>query len=435
MKKTFLIFVFAFGLLTQIANAQLIKGDINDDGVLDISDINGVIATMLEKSDIQYINTGGDPYMVDNARVAGTWYKTKSEHFTLNDDGTTNYSGAATFKFLPYQGRILFFDNNGKLLTWMDVIMLEEGCLSVVPYNTGVLTILTNTQPIQLVTSISLSADHLEMKPNEFVQLTATVLPEDADNKTVVWESSNESVVRLMGDIILAVGGGTATVTCSATDGSGIVAECKVQVEHEYPEYVDLGLPGRVLWATCNIGASKPEEYGKYFAWGDTVGYAKGETHNFDSEIYKWNNGSYTTLTKYCTDSSFGTIDNKTVLDPEDDAATANWGANWRMPTIQEMDDLLSDNYTTHEYVYVNGVGGVKITSKSNGNSIFLPAAGNRLWNDINTLSGDGDYWFNSIDTSTCTWAWCLCFTTNDRFYANTFPRFGGLPVRAVRAK
>lgn len=432
MKKTVLLFVLTFGLFAQIANAQLIKGDMNDDGLLDIADINSVIATILEKRDIEYINTGGDPYMVDNARVAGTWYKTKSEHFTLNDDGTTNYSGAATFKFLPYQGRILFFDNNGKLLTWMDVIMLEDGCLSVVPFKTGVLTILSNTQPIQLVTSISLSADHLEMKPNEFVQLTATVLPEDADNKTVVWESSNENVVKFMGDLLLATGTGTATITCSATDGSGITATCEVQVEHEY---VDLGLPRGVLWATYNIGASKPEEYGKYFAWGDTVGYAKGETHNFDSAIYKWDNGSYSTLTKYCTDSSYGTIDNKTILDPEDDAATANWGANWRMPTIQDMDDLLSDNYTTHEYVYVNGVEGVKITSKSNGNSIFLPAAGNRLFNDNATGTGQGNYWIDSIDTSTCTMAWCLSFTSSNRFWANTFPRFGGLPVRAVRAK
>lgn len=430
MKKKFLLFVFAFGLLTQIANAQLIKGDINDDGVLDISDINGVIATMLEKSDIQYINTGGDPYMVDNARVAGTWYKTKSEHFTLNDDGTTNYSGAATFKFLPYQGRILFFDNNGKLLTWMDVIMLEDGCLSVVPFKTGVLTILSNTQPIQLVTSISLSADHLEMKPNEFVQLTATVLPEDADNKTVVWESSNESVVRLMGDIILAVGGGTATVTCSATDGSGIVAECKVQVEHEY---VDLGLPGGVLWATCNIGASKPEEFGKYFAWGDTVGYAKGEKHNFNWSTYKWCNGSSTTMTKYCTDSTYGTIDNKTVLDPEDDAATANWGANWRLPTRQEIEDLCNSDYTTSEWITINGVKGREITSKSNGNSIFLPAAG-YYSNSTLTLEGfHGDYLSSSLsDYNANIYA---LFLSYNEFKTLNFGRNYGISVRAVRAK
>lgn len=431
MKKKFLLFVFAFGLLTQIANAQLIKGDINDDGVLDISDINGVIATMLEKSDIQYINTGGDPYMVDNARVAGTWYKTKSEHFTLNDDGTTNYSGAATFKFLPYQGRILFFDNNGKLLTWMDVIMLEDGCLSVVPFKTGVLTILSNTQPIRLVTSISLSADHLEMKPNEFVQLTATVLPEDADNKTVVWESSNESVVRLMGDIILAVGGGTATVTCSATDGSGIVAECKVQVEHEY---VDLGLPGGVLWATCNIGASKPEEFGKYFAWGDTVGYAKGEKHNFEWESYKWCNGSSSTMTKYCTNENYGIVDNKTILDSEDDAATANWGINWRMPNLQELRDLFNSAYTTTEWVEVNGVNGRKITSKSNGNSIFLPAAGNYQGTNLSRENLYGYYWSRELLYTENSDSYFFDFYSRLADFYWTY-RYLGMSVRAVRAK
>ncbi|MCQ2289140.1 MAG: dockerin type I domain-containing protein, partial [Muribaculaceae bacterium] len=107
-------------------------------------------------------------------------------------------------------------------------------------------------------------------------------------------------------------------------------------------EYVDLGLPGGVLWASWNIGASKAEDYGLYFAWGETKGYAKGESHSFD-----WNNYSY----KEDRD-----------LDAAHDAATANWGAGWRMPTLQEIKDLYNRNYTTTEWVTVNGVNGRKIT-------------------------------------------------------------------------
>ncbi|MDY4512770.1 MAG: hypothetical protein SPE10_04900, partial [Paludibacteraceae bacterium] len=98
-------------------------------------------------------------------------------------------------------------------------------------------------------------------------------------------------------------------------------------------EYVDLGLS--VKWATCNVGASKPEEYGNYYAWGETT---TKSTYNWST--YKWCNGSKTTLTKYNTSSSYGTVDNKTVLELADDAARANWGGAWRMPTDAEWTEL-----------------------------------------------------------------------------------------------
>ena len=132
---------------------------------------------------------------------------------------------------------------------------------------------------------------------------------------------------------------------------------------HEH-EYVDLGLS--VKWATCNMGASSPEEYGDYYAWGET------ETKStYDWNTYKWCKGSENTLTKYCTDSDYGTVDNKTVLDPEDDVAHVKWGGNWRMPTDAEIEELRENciwKWTTQ-----NGKNGYKVTSKKNGNSIFLP--------------------------------------------------------------
>lgn len=133
-------------------------------------------------------------------------------------------------------------------------------------------------------------------------------------------------------------------------------------------EGVDMGLS--VKWASVNIGANKPEEYGDYFAWGETETKSK-----YGYSTYKWLQGKYYTLTKYNTDYDHGNvIDNKIVLDKEDDAAVANWGGNWRMPTDAECVELC--NNTMWEEITQNGVKGIKVTSTKNGNSIFLPIAG-----------------------------------------------------------
>ena len=153
-------------------------------------------------------------------------------------------------------------------------------------------------------------------------------------------------------------------------------------------EYVDLGLS--VRWATCNVGASKPEEYGDYFAWGETE---PKSTYNWST--YKYCNGSSTSLTKYCTDSSYGTVDNKTILEAADDAARANWGGSWRMPTDAELTELREQ--CTWTWTTQNGVEGYKVVSKTNGNSIFLPARHVDIgdcWDCINVI---GNYWSSSL--------------------------------------
>ncbi len=440
-----MILALLCGMCAQQVDAQLVKGDMNDDGVINIVDVNESVNTVLGNRAIQYIQVGGDPYMVDNSRVVGTWYKTKSDHFTLNSDGTTDYVSdygeVTTWEFLPYQGIIIFYDNTGKPVSWIEVKKLVPGCMICSIYDDGNhIRVLTTEVPTQPVTAIQLSATTLEMQPNEFMpMLTATVLPADADNKEVTWESSDESVVKLSDGQILAMGYGTAVITCRATDGSGVKAECAVTVKKKDKsgkdsvgrEYVDLGLPSGVLWATCNVGADKPEESGLYYAWGETKGYAKGESHNFDWSNYKWFNGSNNTLTKYCTSSSDGTVDNKTVLDPEDDAATANWGSGWRMPTSQEIDDLYNSAYTTTEWVTVNGVTGRKITSKSNGNSIFMPAAGYRDDASLSSEGSYGDYWSSSLYTSNSGNAYGLSFDS-DNVDWDGIERYYGQSVRAV---
>ena len=151
-------------------------------------------------------------------------------------------------------------------------------------------------------------------------------------------------------------------------------------------EYVDLGLS--VKWATMNVGASSSEDYGDYFAWGETE-----PKDVYDWNTYKWCNGSSSTLTKYNTDSYYGTVDNKTQLDLTDDAAYMNWGGAWRMPTDAELTELREQ--CTWTWTSQNGVNGYKVTSKSNGNSIFLPASGSSL----NNAGSMGFYWSSSLYT------------------------------------
>ena len=157
------------------------------------------------------------------------------------------------------------------------------------------------------------------------------------------------------------------------------------------PEAVDLGLS--VKWATFNVGATKPEEYGDYFAWGETE-----PKSNYDESTYKWCNGDYYKLTKYCTDSQYWDssepMDNKTVLDPEDDVAQVNWGGSWRMPTDAEWTELLEN--CTWAWTTQNGVNGRLVTG-SNGNCIFLPAAGLWFFSDLDFSGSDGNYWSSSL--------------------------------------
>ena len=192
-------------------------------------------------------------------------------------------------------------------------------------------------------------------------------------------------------------------------------------------EWVDLGLPSGLKWATCNIGATSPEGYGDYFAWGET-----SPKSNYAWSTYKYCNGSETSLTKYCYNSSKGYngfTDNKTTLELSDDAARANWGGTWRMPTKAEQAEL--KNNCTWTWTTQNGVDGYKVTSKTNGNSIFLPAAGFRDGTSVYNVGSYGYYWSSSLYESNPSLAYLLYFYSGnvDWSYRN---RYNGRTVRAV---
>ena len=181
-------------------------------------------------------------------------------------------------------------------------------------------------------------------------------------------------------------------------------------------EAIDLGLS--VKWATCNVGAENPQDYGDYFAWGETE-----PKDDYDWPTYKWCNGSYNTQTKYNTNSYYGTVDNRTTLEPADDAATVNWGGSWRTPTFNEQEELRDKCYwewtTNYNGKEVSGYivykakaeadKGVKKYSSKNvttsatyslsDNHIFLPAAGYRgNWDAYYTEQNGGYYWSNMVN-------------------------------------
>ena len=229
--------------------------------------------------------------------------------------------------------------------------------------------------------------------------------------------------------------------------------------------YVDLGLPSGLKWATCNVGASKPEEYGDYFAWGDTVPYYKEghsqdnpcsdwkddkkKTYGYGWDTYTWCEGSSNTLTKYCSESYYGTygyngfIDTKTTLDPEDDAARYQWGGSWRMPTKGDIDELLAtkDNTTDYTWTWCDGsttkyagtdVAGWQIVRISTGATLFLPAAGFRNDTNFFYVGAEGYYWSSSLYTDYPYCAWYIYFNPVNRIKICGGSRYYGQSVRPV---
>ena len=191
-------------------------------------------------------------------------------------------------------------------------------------------------------------------------------------------------------------------------------------------EWVDLGLS--VKWATCNVGASTPEAYGSYFAWGETS--PKSE--------YTWENYKFhmsgdllenITFGKYNTRSERGSVDNKTRLDLSDDAARVNWGGNWRMPTYYEWLDLYTE--CTWTWTSLGGKNGYEVVSKKNGNSIFLPAAGYQDDDNLANVGTNGFYWSSSLFTDNPNNAWNI-YVNSRTVNSYRYNRYYGFSVRPV---
>lgn len=206
-------------------------------------------------------------------------------------------------------------------------------------------------------------------------------------------------------------------VSCSSSSATGT---------HVGYEYVDLGLS--VKWATCNVGASSPEGYGSYFAWGETSPKSEYNWRNlkYCTEVDEWDNAKFS---KYVAESEYGRVDNKTSLELDDDAASANWGGSWRMPTKEEFQELIYN--CNWKWTTKDGQNGYKVVSKVNGKSIFLPAAGWRDDTYLNRVGSGGSYWSSSLYGSICHSARYLDFNSVDCCTTSSF-RGNGFPVRPV---
>lgn len=196
------------------------------------------------------------------------------------------------------------------------------------------------------------------------------------------------------------------------------------EAEHEW---VDLGLSSGTLWATCNVGANSPEDYGDFFAWGETS--SKG---TYSGATYKWCNGNFNTLTKYCTYGEYGTVDNKTELEPEDDAAHVNWGPSWRMPTSEQFAELYDE--CSRQWTQKNGVNG-DLFIGPNGKTLFFPAAGDHWGDSHNGEGACGYYWSRTLYTSYPYAVYDLYFDSESCDGGDYSYRYRGFTVRAVRVQ
>ena len=167
----------------------------------------------------------------------------------------------------------------------------------------------------------------------------------------------------------------------------------KKEINTNGHKYIDLDLPSGTLWATMNVGANKPSDFGLYFQWGDTKGYTKsqvGKDKRFSSNLsdYKWNpSGDGDTFTKYKTTGA--------TLALEDDAANKNMGGDWHMPTPEQIQELIDNTIST--WTTKDGVNGKLFTSK-NGNSIFIPAAGYASGGSLYGEGNEADVWSSTLD-------------------------------------
>ncbi|MBP5720500.1 MAG: Ig-like domain-containing protein [Bacteroidales bacterium] len=277
------------------------------------------------------------------------------------------------------------------------------------------------------VTSVTLNEHELELSVNQQFQLVATVLPENATEKGVVW-SSNVSGSKLQVSptgMVTCLQACEATVTVRCKDNAYIYDTCKITVTGSSSgtedEVVDLGLS--VKWRSMNVGATKPEEYGHYYAWAET-----SPKTSYTSSNYKYPSTNYgdgiIVYAKYDTTPVQG--DKKTVLEAEDDAATANLGNGWRTPTFKEFKELRES--CTWTWTNRNGVNGMLVTGP-NGKSIFLPAGGWYNGSTLNNKGSYGSYWTATGDGGTAN---AVDFVSSDKDKA-LVPRSEGRSIRPVK--
>ena len=326
-------------------------------------------------------------------------------------------------------------------------IVNQNGIVKAVGNGTATITVTTKDQGktatclitvAQRVTSVSFDKTFITLIVGQEQTLTATVNPDNAADKTLKWTSSDVSVATVdQNGTVSAKAKGFVTIKVTANDGSRVSASftTRVMTGPCPAEAIDLGLS--VYWATCNLSqsgfVSSPTAYGDYYAWGETETKSGcfEDNYKFGTFIY----GTGWRFSKYSTSSSYGTVDNKTVLEPEDDVAHVKLGGRWRMPTDDEWAELQNKCTRTWTDDY-NGTGirGRVVTSNVEGykdKSIFLPAAG-YMGSSPSAVGNAGNYWSSSLDTDYSENAWNFTFGFTGEEWKGTYFRYDGESVRPV---
>ena len=283
----------------------------------------------------------------------------------------------------------------------------------------------------QLVKLIVLSKTSIVLQPNETETLTATVLPSEASNKNVKWHSSNDAVAEVNSSgRVTAKSLGECLVQCTATDGSGVKAECQVKVrergllscpDDNHPHAIDLGLPSGTKWCCCNVGAISPEAKGDYLAWGETH---ENSMYSLDTYAYYNGNTGYINI-------------GYDIAGTEYDAATVNMGAPWCMPSHEQQMELL--NYCSRQWTQQSGaiwsnVNGILVTGPSGGH-IFLPASGCRSDGHEYSRGSEGLFWSSTLEPDNIDfngYAHYLSFRSDDWDASSMNLRDIGYSVRPV---
>ena len=336
-------------------------------------------------------------------------------------------------------------------------------------YDSATVNYLTKkVTPAGTATAVTIPAATTQAPQGYALSFSGLMVPQDGvkkitvtiGNQIYVYESSNgiplnagkyTTIGLIVGQDKIELEGATVT---DWTAGDNLPdGKAKLFDPYNGHAYVDLGLPSGLKWATCNVGATKPEEYGDYFAWGDTVPYYSSQDPltwrekktGYKWASYTWCEGSSNTMTKYCNNGDYGYngfTDSKTTLDLEDDAARYQWGGSWRMPTKGDIEELLAtkDNTTDYTWTWCDGsttryagtdVAGWQIVRDSTGATLFLPAAGYRYDSYLYGVGDLGIYWSSSLSTDCPYCAWNFYFDSGYRG-TNYYGRYYGLSVRPV---
>lgn len=238
----------------------------------------------------------------------------------------------------------------------------------------------TQTQPFEYYVVLTEANGTKAFNTQKAAWKKFTVKPGEQEVFDIVFAPKNTG--SYTADLLFTISGASKTSTIHIT-GTGLPRT-------DTSDMIDLGLPSGLLWSSCNLGAAAPEDFGELYAWGCT------ETQSwFSWPTYKYCNGSLNTLTKYCSSAEYGKVDNRTILESGDDPAYKFYMGKRRVPSLEEFDELIK--YCDTEWATLNDVKGYKFTSRKNGKSIFMPAAG-RMTCDNNIRENiEGDYWANTV--------------------------------------